>query len=142
MSTVLQKDLKMSPFMHVMKQHLSAQIVDKQLQKSQILFSRILDGMLPNLVFSDEKKFDVEHHFNTQNNWVWSRDGEEPAKLTRSHPHWHIVALGTEALQKTSLVFFSRTSHHHIGQKRLRSGFLRISWTLFPKRNGPHLILI
>ena len=32
--------------------------------------------MLPNLIFSNEKKFDVQHHVNPQNNHVWSCDGE------------------------------------------------------------------
>jgi len=61
MSTVLRKDLKMSPFKHVKKHQLSAQVVDKRLQRSKNLLSRIQDGTLPNLVFSDEKKFDIEH---------------------------------------------------------------------------------
>ena len=77
MSTVLLKDLKVSPFKYVKKHQLSAHIVDKRLQRSKILLSRTLDGTLPNLVFSDEKKFDVEHHFNTQNDRVWSRNGDE-----------------------------------------------------------------
>jgi len=60
----------MSPFKHVKKHQLSAQVVDKRLQRSNILLSRIQDGTLQNLVFSDEKKFDVEHHFDTQNDRV------------------------------------------------------------------------
>ena len=34
----------MSPFKHVKKQQLSAQVVDKRLQRSQILLSRIQDA--------------------------------------------------------------------------------------------------
>ena len=81
MSTLLRKDLKMSPFKHVNKQQLSAQVVDKRLQRSQILLSCIQDGTLPNLIFSDEKKFDVEQHFNTQNDRVWSKDGVEGSRV-------------------------------------------------------------
>ena len=76
MSTVLRRVLKMSPFKHVKKHQFSAQVVDKRLQRCKIL-SRIQDDTLPNLVFSDEKKFDVEHHFNTQNDRVWSRNEDE-----------------------------------------------------------------
>ena len=68
MPTLLRKDLKMSPFNHVKKQQLSVQVVDKRLQGSRIHLSRIQDGTLPNLIFSGEKKFDVEHHFNAQKN--------------------------------------------------------------------------
>ena len=41
--------------------------------------------MLPNLVFSDEKKFNVQHHVNPQNDYVWSHDGKvEPQRVTRA----------------------------------------------------------
>ena len=35
----------------------------------------------PALLFSDEKKFDVEHHFNTQNDQLWPRDGDERSRV-------------------------------------------------------------
>ena len=44
MSTVLRKDLKMSPFKHVKKHQLSAQVVDKRLQRCKILLTRIQDA--------------------------------------------------------------------------------------------------
>ena len=66
MSTVLEKDLKMPPFKYVKKHQLSAQGIDKGLQRFKILLSRIQDGTQPNLVFSDEKKFDLDYHFNTE----------------------------------------------------------------------------
>ena len=81
MSTVLRKDMKMSQFKHIKKHQLSAQVVDKRLQRCKILLSRIPDGTLPNLDFSNETKFDVEHHFNTQNDRVWSRNGDEGARV-------------------------------------------------------------
>ena len=81
MSTILRKDLKMSPFKHVKKHQLSAKVVDKRLQRCKIFLSRIQDGMLPNLVFSDEKKFDIEHHFNTQNDRLWSKNGDELSRV-------------------------------------------------------------
>ena len=55
------------------------------LARSRILLSRLEAGMLPNLVFSDEKKFDIQHHVNPQNNCVWSYDGEVgPQRVTRT----------------------------------------------------------
>ena len=47
-----------------------------QFARDRIFLSRLEAGTLPNLVFSDEKKFEVEHHVNSQNDRVWSRDGE------------------------------------------------------------------
>ena len=81
MPTVLRKDLKMSPFKHVKKHQLSAQVVDKRLQRCKNLLSHIQDGTLPNLVFSIENKFDVEHHFNIQNDRVWSRNGNVGSRV-------------------------------------------------------------
>ena len=49
---------------------------ESRLAKTRILFFRLETGKLPNLVFSDEKKFDVQHHVNPQNDRIWSRDGE------------------------------------------------------------------
>ena len=86
MPTLLQKDLKMSLFNHVKKHQVSAQVVDKRLQRCKILLSRIQDGTLPNLDFSDEKKFDVEHHFNIKNDWVWLRNGDEGSRVVARKP--------------------------------------------------------
>ena len=50
--------------------------VEKCLARARILFSCLESGMLPNLIFSNEKKFDIQHHVNPQNDCVWSHDGE------------------------------------------------------------------
>ena len=70
MSMVLHKDMKIAPFKHLKKQQQPDKIVDKCFERARILFSCNQGGMLPNFVFSDKKKFDIEHHFNTQNNRV------------------------------------------------------------------------
>ena len=41
-----------------------------RLARARILFSCLEAGMFPNLVFSDEKKFDVQHHVSPQNDCV------------------------------------------------------------------------
>ena len=85
MFTILRRDLKMSPFKHLRKQLLSVKTVDKRLARARILLSCLETGTLPNLVFNDEKKFDVQHHVNPQNDRVWSRDGEVgPRGVTRA----------------------------------------------------------
>ena len=57
--------------------------VEKHLARARFLLSRLEAGMLPNFVFSDEKKFDVQHHVNPQNDRVWSRDGG--GRTSKSH---------------------------------------------------------
>ena len=57
-------------------------IVEKHLARAKIL-SCLEAGLLPNLIFSDKKKFDVQHHVNPQNDHVWSCDGEVgPRRVT------------------------------------------------------------
>ena len=46
------------------------------LARARIVLSCLEAGTLPNLVFNDEKKFDVQHHVNPQNDSVWLRNGE------------------------------------------------------------------
>ena len=46
------------------------------LARARILLSHLEAGMLPNLVFRDEKKFDVQHHVNPQNDLIWSCNWE------------------------------------------------------------------
>ena len=124
MSTILRKDLKMSPFKHVKKHQLSAQIVDKRLQRSKILLSRIKNGTLPNLVFSDEKKFDVEHHFNTQNDRVWSKNGDEGTRVvTRKNFPTSVMVWGavTES-GRSPLVFVDKGVK--LNQKNYRDDIL------------------
>ena len=64
----------------VKKLQFSTHVVDKRLQKCKIILSRIQDATLQNLVFSDEKKFDVDR-CNTQNDRVWSRTGGERSRV-------------------------------------------------------------
>ena len=107
MSTVLRKDLKLSPFKHVKKHQLSAQVVDKRLQRSKILLSRIHDGTLPNLVFSDEKIFNVEHHFNSQNDRIWSKNGDEGSRVvTRKQCPTSVMVWAAVTESSRSPLFF------------------------------------
>ena len=45
------------------------------LARARIL-SSLEAGMLPNLIFSNKKKFNVQHHVNPHNDYVWSCDRE------------------------------------------------------------------
>ena len=89
------------------KQLLLAKTVGKRLARARIFLSRLETGRFPNLVFSDEKKLDVEHHVNPQNDRVWSGDGEiGPRRVTRAQGAASVVvwAAVTES-GKSPLVF-------------------------------------
>ena len=49
--------------------------------KSKNEICKDLKGTLPNLVFSDEKKFNIQQHSNTQNYGAWLRDGEVRSQI-------------------------------------------------------------
>ena len=44
-----------------------------RVERCRLLLNLMEDGMLPNLVFSDEKKFDVEQFVTHQNDRVWGK---------------------------------------------------------------------
>ena len=82
------RDLNMSPFKHMRKWpkkwHYRPKLWGNALPEPKIFLSCLEAGTLSNLVFSDEKKFDIQHHVNPQNDCVWSCDGEVgPQRVTR-----------------------------------------------------------
>ena len=81
MSTILHTDLQTSSYKHKKKHLLSASSIEKRAQSAELILFRITAGTLPNLVFSDEKKFDVHQHVNVQNDRIWSRKGEAESRV-------------------------------------------------------------
>ena len=71
--------------------------------------------------------------------FCWSRGKIEPAELSR----WHLFLVhccpGHKSTSKTVPGIFSRTLHHHMGPKGLRSGFQRMFFTSLLKRLRHHL---
>ena len=74
-----------------------------RVERCRHLLNRMEDGMLPNLVFSDEKKFDVEQCVNHQNDCVWGKNASvEGRRVSRRqnltsvmvwvgrHSHWKV----------------------------------------------------
>ena len=80
--------LKLYPFKHVRKRpkkrHYWPKLWGNALPEPEILLSHLEAGMLSNLIFSNKKKFDIQHHVNSQNDRVWSCDGKVgPRRVTR-----------------------------------------------------------
>ena len=57
-------------FNHVKKHQFLLKLLTNDSQRCKMLLSRIQDGTLPNFVFSDKKKLNVEHRCNNQNDRV------------------------------------------------------------------------
>ena len=54
------------------RQELSNCHVAMRAEKCRKFFQDIAEGMLPNLVFTDEKKFDIQQGVNQKNDRVWA----------------------------------------------------------------------
>ena len=49
-------------------------LMNVRLDRCQPILNLTKDGTVPNLVFTNKKKFDVQQCLNHQNDRVWSRD--------------------------------------------------------------------
>ena len=68
------EDLKTFPYKMQKCHELTPRHERMRVERCRHLLNLMEDGMLPNLVFSDEKKFDVEQCVNHQNDHVWGRN--------------------------------------------------------------------
>ena len=73
MSRICRDDLKMSPYKLQKRQLISEATIEKRLARSKLLLKRFKNGMLQNLVFTDEKLFTVQQAHNHQNDWVLAK---------------------------------------------------------------------
>ena len=80
MRRILKNDLNTSPYKMQKRHELTDNHESMRLQRARNILNLMKEGMLPNLVFSDEKKFDVEQCINRQNDRVWSKDGSETVR--------------------------------------------------------------
>ena len=71
MHQALRDDLGVKPFKMLHRQELTANHVDVMTQKCRKILQED-DGTLSNLVFTDEKKFDIQHVVSQQNKRVWA----------------------------------------------------------------------
>ena len=64
-----------------------------RLDRCQHILNLLKDGTVSNLVFTDEKKFDVQQFQNHQNYRVWSRDGSVEGRRVsrRQNPRYVMV---------------------------------------------------
>ena len=78
-----------------------------RLERSEHILNLMNEGMLPNLVFSDEKKFDFQRCH--QNDRVWSKDGSEEARKVsrRQNPISAMVWAAVPATGKNPPWFLS-----------------------------------
>ncbi|KAF2363513.1 hypothetical protein FHG87_005729 [Trinorchestia longiramus] len=72
MYRVLKKDLGKKPSKMMERHELTENHERMRAERSCHILNEIAQGTLPNLVFTNEKKFDVQQGLNLQNDRVWS----------------------------------------------------------------------
>ena len=78
------EDLRTYPYKMRKRHELSTTHERMRLVRCQHILNLMKDGTVPNLVFMDEKEFDIQQCLNHQNDRVWSRDGSvEGRRVTR-----------------------------------------------------------
>jgi hypothetical protein len=88
MRRVLGDDLKNSPYKMQTRHELTGRHERMRLERCQHILDLIEDGTLPTLLFSDEKKFDIEQSVNRQNEWfgvemdLWQPEQQHDAKIS------------------------------------------------------------
>ncbi|KAF2367094.1 hypothetical protein FHG87_002149 [Trinorchestia longiramus] len=70
--TILDIDLDTSHYKHLKEHLLFAKTVKKLLARAEIVLCRTRKSTLPNIVFSDEKKLDVQQKLNIKNDQLCS----------------------------------------------------------------------
>ena len=107
MHNVLRDDLGRKPYKMVRRQALTDHHVEMRAQKCKKILRDIDEGTLPNLVFTDEKKFDIQQAVNHQNDRVWASSSTTKDRVvTRSqNPKSVMVWAAVTATGRTPLLF-------------------------------------
>ena len=101
------KVVKKFPYKMQKRHELTPTHEQMRVARCQHLLNVLEDGMLPNLVFSDEKKFDVEQCVNHQNDrvWGWNASVEGRRVSRRQNPSSVMVWATVTATGRPPLVF-------------------------------------
>ena len=107
MCQILKEDLGAYPYNMQKRHELSTTHEHMRLHRCRHILNLLKDGTVPNLVFTDEKKFDVQQCLNHQNDRVRSRDGSvEGRRVSRClNPLSVIVWAAITATGRSPLVF-------------------------------------
>ena len=107
MRRILKENLKTFPYKMQKRHELTPTHERMRVERCRHLLNPMEDGMLPNLVFSDEKKFDVEQCVNHQNDRVWARNASVEGRRVsrRQNPTSVMVWKAVTATGRSPLVF-------------------------------------
>ena len=107
MHQVLRDDLGLKPFKMLHRQELTDRHVAMRAQKCRKFLEDIDEGILPNLVFTDEKKFDIQQVVNHQNDRIWASSSSTEGRIVtrRQNPQSVMVWAAVTATGRSPLLF-------------------------------------
>ena len=107
MHQLLREDLGVKPFKMLRRQELSDRHVAMRAEKCRKLLQDIAEGTLPNLVFTDEKKFDIQQAINQKNGKVWASSSTTEGRIVtrRQNPQSVMVWAAVTATGRSPFLF-------------------------------------
>ena len=93
---LLKEDLGVKPFKMLHRQEISDRRVAMRAEKCRKLLQDIAEGTLPNLVFTDEKKFNIQQAVNQKNDRVWAFSSTTEGRIvTRRQNPQSVIVVGS-----------------------------------------------
>lgn len=107
---ILKTELKLKPLKIQKVQELTPAQKKTRLERCKALKGLLVNGALPNIVFSDEKIFTVQQYVNKQNDRVWlpgrSNDNLEQRIATRKQAPEHVMVWAAVSAENRSRLVF------------------------------------
>ncbi|KAF2353479.1 hypothetical protein FHG87_015764 [Trinorchestia longiramus] len=113
MYRVLKKDLGKKPY-KMMKRHEFTEHHDRmRAERSRHILNEIAQGTLPNLLFTDEKNFNIQQLVNRQNDRVWSSSSSVEGMILTRRQNAVCHSLGScDSHRKISACFLCLVRSH------------------------------
>jgi hypothetical protein len=107
MYRVLEEDLGKKPYKMLKRHELTEHHETMRTERSRYILNEIVQGTLPNLLFTDEEKFDIQQVVNHQNDRVWGSSTPVEGRIVtrRQNAQSVMVWAAVTATERPRLVF-------------------------------------
>lgn len=152
LSRIIKDDLKLGAYRRYTGHTLNRTLMSKRVDRSKKLLARYAGGKHKNILFTDEKIFTIEEHFNKQNDRVYAHSSKEASQVVERvqrghHPAsvmvwWGVSYHGVTKLHfcekgvKTSAKVYQETILNDVVKPLSDTLFLNIPWT-FQQDSAP-----
>jgi transposase len=110
LSRIIKEDLSLGAYRRYTGHTLNQSLKEKRVERSKCLLSRYAHEKYKNILFTDEKIFTIEQHYNKQNDKVYAHDSREAKEIVGRvqrghHPAYVMVWWGVSYLGVSELHF-------------------------------------